>query len=73
MAGKRVIINGKVVDLPEGITRISQLRQQEGIDEAEQLVQVKGASSKPLEEDDELEDNARVQVIPSVIKGSRRE
>jgi len=69
MAGKRVIVDGKIVILPEGASRVSDLRRQRRIPESEQLVQIKGTQSKPLKDSDELEDDARLQSIPAIIKG----
>jgi hypothetical protein len=70
MAGKRVIIDGVPVDLPDGIVRVSDLRSRSGISSDEQIVQIKGASSKPLDEDDEIQDQAHLVSIPSITKGS---
>jgi hypothetical protein len=69
MAGKRVVIDGVLVDLPDGIVRVSDLRHEQKVDPSSQLVQVKGSSSKVLNEDDEIEDNAQVRSIPSITKG----
>jgi hypothetical protein len=69
MAGKRVIVDGRIVVLPEGASRVSDLRRQRNIPETEEFVQIKGTSSKVLKDSDELEDDARLQSIPAIIKG----
>jgi hypothetical protein len=65
-----VIVNGKPIDLPDGVNRVRDLRPLlSGDAPTEQIVEVKGSRTKALTDDELIEEGARLVSVPSITKG----
>jgi hypothetical protein len=64
----RAVVNGKLVDLPEGAT-IEELRAKLPEIGNDDVIEEGFNGTKPLKETDALKENAKVWTVPKIVKG----
>lgn len=64
----RAIVNGKLVDLPNGAT-VEELRARLPEIGSDDVMEEGFGGTKPLEENEALKEGSRVWTIPKIVKG----
>jgi len=64
----RAVINGKLVDLPEGAT-VEELRSKLPEIGNDDVMEEGFGKTKPLKETDALKDGSKIWTVPKIVKG----
>lgn len=64
----RAVINGKLVDLPEGAT-VEELRSKLPEIGNDDIMEEGFCKTKPLKETDALKDGSKIWTVPKIVKG----
>ena len=66
----RAVVNGKLIDLPEGAT-VEELRARLPEIGSDDVMEEGFSGTKPLKETDALKEGAKVWSVPKIVKGAK--